>query len=85
MSRAHNQIPANRTQPRQRKREHLWTEHEVAPFIMVSKQTLRRWRKCGKGPPFLKLGSEPGAPVRYVADDVRTWLTALRHPGQQAA
>jgi hypothetical protein len=85
MSHSKNQFSANSTRARQRKRERLWTEGEVAPLIMVSRQTLRRWRKCGKGPPFLKLGSEPGAPVRYCPDDVATWLTALRHPGQQAA
>ena len=50
----------------------LLTEAEVADFLGVSKACLRRWRYDGgnKGPPFVKLGRQKQAPVRYVAKDV---------------
>jgi hypothetical protein len=71
--------------PRATKHERLWRENKVAPFLGVSNGTLRRWRKCGKGPPFLKLGPEPGAPVRYRVGDLEAWLKEARRSGEYPA
>jgi hypothetical protein len=64
---------------------HLWTDDWVAMLVNVSRPTLRRWRKQNKGPPFLKLGPEKGAKIRYRLDDVEAWLAARRSGGEQAA
>jgi hypothetical protein len=85
MSLSKSQVRAKKSRSRRRGHERLWTENKVAPFINVSKATLRRWRKRGKGPPFMKLGPEPGAPGRYSPADVEAWLMAARRLGEQAA
>jgi predicted DNA-binding transcriptional regulator AlpA len=64
---------------------HLWTDHWVAALINVSRPTLRRWRKQNKGPPFVKLGPEKGAAIRYIPEDVAAWLAARRSGGEQVA
>jgi predicted DNA-binding transcriptional regulator AlpA len=58
--------------------DHLWTDSWVAKLVNVSRATLRRWRKQSRGPPYMKLGPEKGAAVRYSPADVEAWLTARR-------
>ncbi len=52
----------------------LLTEQEVASLTGISKPTLRRWRRLGSGPPFLRLGGL----VRYDPAELRRWLKASR-------
>ncbi len=53
----------------------LLTEGEVAAWLRVAPQTLRRWRVQGRGPAFLKVG----AAVRYEHGAVRGYLAENRH------
>jgi predicted DNA-binding transcriptional regulator AlpA len=46
------------------------TESELARRASVSIAVLRKWRREGRGPRFLKLGRL----VRYLAADVNIWL-----------
>jgi excisionase family DNA binding protein len=50
--------------------ERLWTEEEVADYLHVSRDTVRRWRREGTGPPVEWAGNRP----RYRKDDVDAWL-----------
>lgn len=50
--------------------EALWTTDDVAERLKIPAGTLRRWRREGKGPPFLTLGRH----VRYDPGAVRQWL-----------
>jgi hypothetical protein len=46
------------------------TESELARRASVSIAVLRKWRREGRGPRFLKLGRL----IRYLAGDVDVWL-----------
>jgi predicted DNA-binding transcriptional regulator AlpA len=46
------------------------TESELARKASVSIAALRKWRREGRGPRFLKLGRL----IRYLAGDVDIWL-----------
>ncbi len=54
--------------------ERLLNEKEVAELFSVKVSTLRRWRWCGRGPSFLKLG---GA-VRYDPQELKNFLAASK-------
>jgi len=43
---------------------------DVAGMFKVPVETVRGWRHCGTGPPYLKVGRH----VRYRAEDVDDWL-----------
>jgi predicted DNA-binding transcriptional regulator AlpA len=45
-------------------------ESELARQANISTAVLRKWRREGKGPRFVKLGRL----VRYLVRDVNTWL-----------
>jgi predicted DNA-binding transcriptional regulator AlpA len=45
-------------------------ESELARLANISTAVLRKWRREGKGPRFVKLGRL----VRYLVRDVNTWL-----------
>jgi hypothetical protein len=51
-------------------------DHRAADHIGVSVDTIRRWRRLGTGPVYLKLGTGPKAPVRYRITDLDAWLDA---------
>jgi predicted DNA-binding transcriptional regulator AlpA len=53
----------------------LLTTAEVAGILTISVATLKKFRRLGQGPLFLRLG--PRA-VRYVAGDVARWLEQRR-------
>jgi predicted DNA-binding transcriptional regulator AlpA len=52
----------------------LLLSHELAAYIGFGLWTLRRWRREGKGPPFIRVG--PSKQIRYRFSDVQAWLTA---------
>jgi excisionase family DNA binding protein len=48
----------------------LWDKRLAARYLRISVQTLDRWRTEGRGPKWLKVGSQ----VRYRATDVEAYL-----------
>lgn len=50
------------------------TNAETAKLLGYKPNTLEIKRCQGKGPPFIKLGDTPQAPVRYRRADVMAWL-----------
>jgi predicted site-specific integrase-resolvase len=51
--------------------ERLWTQAEVAKFLRVSQETLKRWRRTpGQGPPWHRVAGKP----RCRRADFRRWL-----------
>ena len=50
--------------------QNLLNERAVAHLVSMSVSSLRRWRRLGKGPRFIKLYRS----VKYRADDVTAWL-----------
>jgi hypothetical protein len=57
----------------------LWSEEKVAQALCVAVGTLRKWRRCGSGPAFLKLGAcvryEPAAIIAYLETRRRSCTT----------
>lgn len=51
---------------------HCLNERDLSMTLKVSIALLRKWRRQGGGPPFLKFGRA----VRYQALDLKTWLEA---------
>ena len=49
----------------------LLDEAALASRLKVSKSLIRKWRRLGTGPKWLKLG---GKTVRYAASDLSEWL-----------
>lgn len=39
-----------------------------------SERALKKWRVCGVGPRWIKLGRERACPIRYRLGDLRAWL-----------
>ena len=52
----------------------LLTNTEAAAMLGLKPTTLEIWRTRGKGPEFLKFGSNKQAPVRYHEAIVIAWL-----------
>lgn len=52
----------------------LATEEQVAEWLQVSTQKLRRFRRYGDGPKFIKVGRA----IRYAWSDVHAWCVANR-------
>lgn len=52
----------------------LWNESDVARVLSVSSRTVRRWRACGDGPPFVSYGRV----IRYVPAAVIRYIEAAR-------
>lgn len=57
----------------------LWTDGTVAQCLGVSVVTLRRWRREGRGPKFIKEGRQ----VLYRRSTITDWLAA-REAGSTA-
>ena len=55
--------------------DELLTTNEVSRRLKVSREKLRRWRREGDGPPFLKVGPRT---VRYRASEVERFLTGCQ-------
>ena len=65
----------------------LLTETEVSKQLRSSVATLRRWRTEGRGPKFVKLGTQLGSRgglVRYTDQSVQDWLARQATGGEQA-
>jgi predicted DNA-binding transcriptional regulator AlpA len=54
----------------------LLTTKETSAVLGVKPNTLEIWRHKGKGPPFVRLGDEPGVAVRYLRSELKAWLAA---------
>lgn len=53
----------------------LLSSHEAADMLGVSEITLRGWRSCGTGPPFIRLARRC---VRYDPADLEQYIQAHR-------
>lgn len=53
----------------------MLTPKELADYLQVSVNTLRRWREQGIGPACLSLGPRV---FRYRMDDVKEWEQEIR-------
>ncbi|MFE9641849.1 helix-turn-helix transcriptional regulator [Nocardiopsis alba] len=58
------------TVPRPRTEPVLWSVEDTADYLRVPPKTLYEWRYKGDGPPSHRIGRY----VRYVPDEVRTWV-----------
>jgi hypothetical protein len=58
----------------------MMTETDVAKLCGVHVQTVRRWRRLGTGPPWLRRGRQ----VVYDPDVVRAWWYDRRRPRRRA-
>lgn len=56
----------------------LLTPGEVAAELKLAAQTLANMRHQGGGPPFVKLGDAPNAPIRYPRRDLDRWLAGRK-------
>lgn len=54
----------------------LLTTKEAATLYGVKPNTFEIWRHKGRGPPFIRLGDGPCAPVRYVRSVLMEWLAS---------
>jgi hypothetical protein len=52
------------------------TPPQTAVVLQTTVEQLGAWRISGDGPPFVKLGEGPKAPVRYRLGTLRTWEAA---------
>jgi hypothetical protein len=52
----------------------LLDNEQTSSLLGIKPNTLEIWRHKGKGPPFLKLGDTPQAPVRYLGSALMGWL-----------
>ena len=59
----------------------LLTAEEAAHFLRVQVHTLQRLRWQGLGPAYIRHGNY----VRYVRQDLESWINSLRAPGQVKA
>ena len=62
----------------------LLETEQAAKLLGIKKNTLEIWRHRGKGPPFVKLGTSPQAPVRYLRSAVMAWLAQQSFPSTSA-
>ena len=60
------------------------TTADVAEWIRMRPQSLRKLRLTGGGPPYIRLGEFPNGRVLYKKTDVESWLLARRFPHTSA-
>tara|TARA_E500000305_G_scaffold109307_1_gene113936 strand:+ start:2864 stop:3109 length:246 start_codon:yes stop_codon:yes gene_type:complete len=53
----------------------LLNERDAADLLGLSDRTLQKWRVCGGGPVFIKIG---GKSVRYQRRDLIVWINARK-------
>lgn len=56
-----------------RMRQELLTERDAAIYLGVSQVFLRKHRREGGGPPFVRIGSRN---IRYRVKDLQAWVEA---------
>ena len=49
----------------------ILTENEAAALLRVKRFTMRKWRREGGGPRFIRCG---GRLIRYIKTDIDAWL-----------
>ncbi len=49
----------------------IYTEPETASYLKLKIYTLRKWRREGGGPPYIRCG---GRLIRYIKADIDDWL-----------
>lgn len=54
--------------------DEMLTQSELAAWLKVSPETVRRWRAQRQGPPYLHIENKKGSPVRYYRPAVLLWL-----------
>ncbi|QFU18094.1 hypothetical protein GDR74_10175 [Microvirga thermotolerans] len=52
----------------------MWSEEAVAHFLGKSTDTLKRWRREGGGPAFVRIGRTP----QYRVQDMMVWMLRNR-------
>lgn len=57
----------------------LLDNEQTATLLGIRPNTLEIWRHRGKGPAFIKLGTNPSSPVRYQRSRVMAWIDANTH------
>ena len=57
----------------------LLTTKEAASLLGFKKNTLEIWGTKGKGPQFIKVGSDTQSRVRYLRSTLMAWLEAQAH------
>ena len=50
------------------------TEEEAAALLRVKQFTMRKWRREGGGPRFIRCG---GRLIRYIKTDIDDWLSKI--------
>lgn len=60
-----------------------WTEQQLADYLQCAKDTVRRMRLDGTGPPFTRFGRR--GLVRYDPDEVYAWEQESKHNVNGAA
>jgi predicted DNA-binding transcriptional regulator AlpA len=58
--------------------ETLINEKQLSEKLQLSLACLRRWRLCGTGPLYIKVGPL----VRYRPEDIETWMADLPRGGE---
>lgn len=51
--------------------EKLLKEYQVARLLNMSLGVVRKWRKEGSGPPYMRIGNNT---IRYRESDIKVWL-----------
>lgn len=52
----------------------LLTPRQVEAEYGFAEKTLANWRWMGRGPKYSKLSPGKGGPVRYLREDIESWL-----------
>ena len=57
-----------------------YTTKEIADMLKLTQQTLKLWRRKGKGPKFVKI---EGKMIRYPSIDFEEWMDGYKNQGIQ--
>jgi predicted DNA-binding transcriptional regulator AlpA len=64
------------------KQNQLLTDVQVASYLAVSVGTIRRWRLCGGGPQWVRVGKTS---IRYPLPDLEAYVASLPSGGGNQA
>ncbi len=53
---------------------------ELADWLHLKPQTIRKWRVVGGGPLYTRLGAYPGGRIIYKRTDIEEWLKGRKKP-----
>lgn len=65
----------------ERRRDDYLTAVEVSAYLVLETSTVEKWRhpsrgRKASGPPYIRMGDGPKAPVRYPVGEFLDWLAA---------